>query len=365
MPVEYSSYWISADDLADDEPDGQEFAPGFAQWQPGQVTVICSDAYRGVDITVEIVDAEPSVVDDDEWQDIVEFGLTTEDGDIRLLALMDGPRGPNLASGGAGDYRFRLAAWGRDPIDGRKPREQHHLTVWRVENAGPPAVLRLTSDFAADWAAPEPPRRQIDWAQLATQRGVRLIVGWRDLAQPSGDPSALEPTVVTVTGILEGTPAQVFKTFHSPYLASIGAGGCSPVVELGGTFHCDVQHETYLEEFGEPPPDWWPWIGRLEMVGTWTDIQRFRSLALTLQFQDLIFRDETRPAMPHPLPRGLVSFQFAKHANGREVTVSHHDVPRWLAEDVRELWQIVLERHRKHSDYALPMPWSDWAHLAG
>ncbi|MBV9869186.1 MAG: hypothetical protein JO214_00945, partial [Frankiaceae bacterium] len=341
MPVEYSSYWISADAGPDDEAEPDEFAPGFAGWQPSQVTVICSDECRGVDISVEVLESAPGEQDGD-WQDVVEFEITTEDGDIRLVALMDGPKGPNLAPAGPGSYRFRLAATGRDPVDGKKPREQHQLQAWPVTTASPATIIQLTSTFAADWAAPEPPRKQIDWPALASEPGTRLIVGWRDLAPMSDEPTLLESTVVNVTDVLEGTPGQVFKAFHSPYLASIGGGGCSPVVELGGTFTCDVLHETYLPELDDVPPASWPWVGDLHIVGTWTDIQRFHTLALTLRFEDYSLDGDTRPAKDHPLPPGQVTFHFDKHPGGRQVTVAHHDVPRWLAEDVRRFWEIVL-----------------------
>ena len=35
MPVEYSQYWVCADDVFEDDTNAVEFAPGLAQWQPG------------------------------------------------------------------------------------------------------------------------------------------------------------------------------------------------------------------------------------------------------------------------------------------------------------------------------------------
>jgi hypothetical protein len=125
MDVSHSQYWICADDAGEDDSNAVEISKGLAYWQPGEVIVIVAAEYE-VPIDVEVLEVAPAVADVDDWQDVVEFSLHTDHGQLHLVPLFDGARRPNLARRGPGDYRLRLSATGRDPggrriVDGTSP----------------------------------------------------------------------------------------------------------------------------------------------------------------------------------------------------------------------------------------------------
>jgi hypothetical protein len=360
VPVEYSQYWICVDDVSEDDTDAVDIADGLAQWQLGEVIVTAANEGGSVDVAVELLDAEPSLPLTDEWQDAVEFSLTTETGEIRLVPLMDAAVGPNLSTDGPGAYRFRLSAAGRDPIDGKKQRERHRLQVWPAPEKAPVA-LRLSSAFAAEWAAPPPPPKQIDGERLAATPGVRLIVGWESLQPPSGDPELLALTEVTVHDVVQGTPAQVFELFNNPVVGGI-AGGMRSGGEITAEhpdFHCSILSDPPDDDCTEPT-EAQRLIGALTLVGKALQIQRFHTLRFELGFDDGSLCDSAGRT-GHPLPPGstVVEMHFSKHADGREVSVTHTGIPAWLADDVAALWRFVLQQNKVYSRFAPEMPWSD------
>jgi hypothetical protein len=360
MPVEYSQYWICVDDVAEDDTNAVDIVAGLASWQPGEVIVTAADWGRSVDVYVELLDVEPTDVVDDEWQDAVEFSLTTTDGDIRLMPPMDGPKGPNLAARGPGCYRMRLSATDRDEVDSKKSRERHRLEVWPAPE-GAPIAIKCTSAFAIDWATPPPPPRDVDWPALASTPGVRLIVGWKDLIAPD-EPAQRQPTTVSVRGVVGGTPGQVFNEFNNPVVAGI-AGGMRTARGISADnreFACFILHDLYDPQSDGDPTGWQRWVGNLELVGTALDIQRFHTLRFTLGFHEGLYVDDDKKTS-HPLPPGstTVEIHFAKHPDGREVTITHHDVPAWVGDDVAALWHLVLKQNRTYSKYAAAMPWDD------
>jgi hypothetical protein len=375
MTIDYSQYLICVDDVQEDDSNADEFAPGLAQWQPGEVIVTAADQNRSLDIQVEILDVPPSDSIDGHWQDAAEFSLETTDGEIRLVQLMEGAKGPNLASRGPGAYRLRLCATDRDAIAGKKPREQHRLEVWPAPVAETKS-LRLTSQFAVDWATPPPPPREIDWTDLASTPGARLIVGWKSLVAPAGRREDLELCRVQVSGVVEGSPAHVFHRFGTPAIGGMASGSQSGGgTQDGRTMHADITYpEDRYDLREEPPSERARWIGDLGLVTQWHEVKRFSRLRVTMGFEEHFFGREYDESgvrfipgpriegRAHPLPVGstTIQFDFSKHADGRLVTIAHDGVPRWLHDDVQALWRIVLDANRRHSKWKAAMPWDDY-----
>jgi hypothetical protein len=361
MPIQYNQYWICADDVSEDDANAIDIAPGLAQWQPGEVIVTAADQDRSLDVEIVLLDEPPTAGVKDPWLDSVEFSIETTTGEIRLIQLMDGPRGPNLAVHGPGGYRLRLSASGRDPIAGKKPREQHRLEVWSAPVADP-AVLRLTSKFAIGWAAEPLPPREIDWTALAGTKGIRLIVGWMNLQAPS-DPDLLSPTTVTVSDVLEGTPAQVFSRFQNQVVGGL-AGGMRTAGSIAETrtFNCFVINDLYFPDEVGHLTDIQRYIGNLAIVGEVTDSDRFKSFSMAVGFEDDFAIPDGTPQRRHPIPPGssTLTFDFSKHPDGRHVAITHSGVQAWLADDVAALWQMVLERNRRYSKYRAAMPWDNY-----
>lgn len=358
--MDYYQYWICADDVFEDDENAVAVAAGLAQLLPGEVIITAAEQSRGVDVQVDILN-QPEPWVDDGWQDAVEVSIHTDCGVIQLSSLLGDPvRAPNLATQGPGWYRLRLCAAERDPVHGKRPRERHLVQIWPAPEQ-PAATLRLTSKVAAEWAAPPRPPREIDWETLAATLGVRLIVGWKQLRPPE-NPALLAPTEVTVRDVLHGSPAQVYKTFANPIVGGV-AGGMRPGggFETQPDFHCYVIDQLFDPERDTGRTEEQRWIGNLNLVGRVLDSQRFRRLVLQLGFaEDLYVEPDQR--VPHPIPPGssTVEFTFGKHPEGRETTVTHRGIPAWLAGDVSAFWAMVLQQNRPASNYAAPMPWSDY-----
>jgi hypothetical protein len=162
------------DDEADWDSEAEapvDVAPGLLDMRGREAGVTVAAEWK-VPVTIRLLAGPPeqSLVD---WEDVVEFSMTTEGG-LHLMPLFDGPVGPNLAHRGPGGYRLRLHATGRDetadayqrsgmpdPDDDRQTVEQHLLEVWPAVPAQP-TILKISSEFARRWAAM--PRSALDEA---------------------------------------------------------------------------------------------------------------------------------------------------------------------------------------------------------
>jgi hypothetical protein len=370
MDVDHSQYWVIAtgesgddDSVSGDGDSTAEIARGLADWQPGGVMITSAVGYGRVPIDLEFLDGPP-VEDVADWQDIVEFSLVTDQGELRLTPLGEEARGPNLARHGPGAYRLRLSATDRDG-DGTEPTtERQRLQVWAASQA-PPRLLALTSTFATTWGD-RPKAREIDWPDLAKTPGVRLLVGWKQLIPPSG---SHDTTSVTVTGVLPGSPQRTFG--HYEY------GNPGGLCEGGGGATAPDRYESHVSESGaalerasknQPLSEPETWIGDLWLIVDQLDRQRFRYLRYTWGFLERGYEqirhsgdrctDAVLAGAAHPIPAGstTVEMTFTKHPDGRLVTVHHHGVPDWLADDVQALWRISFEHNQ--TDTWQPLPWS-------
>jgi hypothetical protein len=357
VPVVSSQYWICADDVEEDDTNAATVASGLVQLLPGQVIVTAVADLRMVRAEVLVCSQEPAPLPD-EWQDAAEVSIETHDGVIRVCPLESRPVGPNLAGAGPGWYRLRLAAAGRDPANDERPNERHLIEVWPAAPSEP-ARLRLTSQFAAAFDSPPPPARHIDWQALADSPGVRLVVGWRSLRPPPQRPDLLASTTVEVQTVVEGTPAQVFNRFHPPSVGGIADGWGSPHWKVDGRSHYAGAILGIVWPAPEPGSDLADsLVGDLILVTDLLDSQRFRSLRMRFGFH--LSENDPRPSAGHPLPVNSTTLQvtIAKHPKGRQVTIVHEGIPRWLTDDVNAFWQMVLDRNRGNGKYRASMPWS-------
>jgi uncharacterized protein YndB with AHSA1/START domain len=347
VPVEFSQYWICADDaVPDPEAAPPAIAVGLATWQPDAVTVTAAHQDEAVDVEIVQLDRPAPDTVDDGWQDEVEFSLTTTTGEIRLLALTLMSKGPNLALAGPGSYRVRLSATDRDPINGKQPRERHRLQIWSAPPAEPRPIT-MTSEFSVAWSAPQPGPRVVDWAGLAETVGTRLIVHWWDLTEPPEPPENNQ--IVSISEVLTGSPASVFNRFamtNPGGLARGGGGGNAKFVV--GPFWAAGQDSPSNEH-----------ISSLKMHVTLLEVTKFSRLRFTWGFiEDRKELTPTGPGepiqargvppRPHPLPADSIEIEmtFTKHPKGRLVTANITGVPTWLAADVTALWQLILLSNR-------------------
>lgn len=119
-------------------------SPGMLQLSTGLHT-------GSVPITVEVLDAEPSL--DRTWEEIVEVSFATSGSTVALIGWGD-ESGDELDLGAPGDFRVRYHARGMDEavdVDVRRADEpvvdRYLVQFWPAPPA-PDAVLRVTSRFA-------------------------------------------------------------------------------------------------------------------------------------------------------------------------------------------------------------------------
>jgi hypothetical protein len=298
---------------------------------------------------------------------VVEFSLHTEDARLHLVPLFEAPRRPNLATAGPGNYRLRLSARDRDAAPGRSVKELHRLQVWAALHEEP-VLIKSTSEFAAEWGAPPPPRREVDWQSLAQAPGTRLIVHWWELVAPR---RATDTCTVTVSDVLPGSPSRVFGRFDgtnpgglyrgmggidgprgAPYDSRRGSGF------IAGPFWNDDDDDADGKQH----------IGDLEVHVDPIDVKRFSRVVFTWGFLEKPYEPDADsgwlayrelPARPHPIPPETVTVEmtFSKHPGGRLVTATLTHVPEWLADDVTNLWRLILHAN-KNPDW-FPWPWTE------
>jgi hypothetical protein len=132
--------------------------------------VLTGETYGPVSVAVDVHDARPSQADDpygfareETWDDIVEAGVTCEDGPLRVCDLNFGfvTGLPDLGPQGHGTYRVRVHVRGRDEPgeDGEGmpvPSDKFLIVCW-PEPPRPALAIRLTDrrglNIRSSWVA--------------------------------------------------------------------------------------------------------------------------------------------------------------------------------------------------------------------
>ncbi|WP_437049462.1 hypothetical protein [Streptomyces sp. enrichment culture] len=136
-PVRVDHHTFELTDSGERTPTGFDTSNGLVFSRPGQ-TVICTGISTGwVNVAVQVRRHPPERVDTDAWDEIVDHGVETTTGALRVTSVMgDAPDLPVLTPQGPGTYRVRVHARGRDTApDGAvdEPVEDYLLVVWPAE----------------------------------------------------------------------------------------------------------------------------------------------------------------------------------------------------------------------------------------
>ncbi|MGW5054911.1 hypothetical protein [Actinokineospora sp. NPDC004072] len=106
-------------------------------------------------ITVEVHDSAPAGGDFGEWDEVVDFDFACVSGSLLVTSLL-GPMErelPDLASCGAGRYRIRVAARGRDSgpahYDSHAPDEEFLILSWPAYREEGEHVHKRTDRYGA------------------------------------------------------------------------------------------------------------------------------------------------------------------------------------------------------------------------
>jgi hypothetical protein len=197
---------------------------GLLDLVEGRLVVKTGLDYGRVALRVETWRSAPDL-DLDEWDDVVEVGLRTADGLIELAELLEGPpRGmPNLATGGAGNYRLRVSVRGRDDAFAGRGEELHRVQCWPAEPTGPADTLchKLTDQLGRHARGEVPPTPLRPWE-------VAAVVAMHEFVAAVSRATADEPTTtVTATAAF---PFSRRKMFTQVTLLQflVGSGGAGP-----------------------------------------------------------------------------------------------------------------------------------------
>lgn len=123
---------------------------GLVAADNGGVLISTGTANGPVDVTVQVLQSRPDQVAAG-WEEVAEASLSSSGGAF-LLSNMDGEIGAEVAPpNGAGDYRLRVHARGRDeanrfvlPLE--KVLEYHLLQLWPALPA-PPSLIAGSDEF--------------------------------------------------------------------------------------------------------------------------------------------------------------------------------------------------------------------------
>lgn len=115
-----------------------------------------------VNVTVELLDAAPDSVDLDDWDEVVEVSVDSEDGELIVHGLAEDPppEFPELAHAGPGLYRLRVHARGRDTLahgNSEEPVEDYKISVWPAPEAAE-TVYKQSDDYGQEMRAATWPR---------------------------------------------------------------------------------------------------------------------------------------------------------------------------------------------------------------
>ncbi|MGB3443324.1 MAG: hypothetical protein WBA97_31705 [Actinophytocola sp.] len=147
----YHTFWLS--ERIDDVPaSGRRPSNGLVVPHMGAVEIWTGTHTGNVPVTVETRDDVPTTDDMSDWDDVVEVDVESVHGNLLVTSLFAHlPKElPNLAFHGAGLYRMRFYARGRDSdptYDTRAPDEHHRVISWPVLSRTQEAVLKRTDEY--------------------------------------------------------------------------------------------------------------------------------------------------------------------------------------------------------------------------
>lgn len=146
---------------------------------------VCTGTLTGyVRVTAQAVQ-EPPAADLNAWDEIVEVTFNSPGGSFRP-ASPEGALLPNPASAGAGLYRLRLHARGRDAghrdetaRDIDRIVEEHLIVAWPIDEAEPETVIQTRDVFGAHLRARPSDPSAMPPADPMTAGGIDMSEGGR------------------------------------------------------------------------------------------------------------------------------------------------------------------------------------------
>jgi hypothetical protein len=153
VDVSHHLLYLTEPDMLPQPP----FAPGngLVLSQPGTVVIFVGASSGKVDVEVEARLEPPPHVELDGWDEIAEISVKAPTGQMRARGPMTDPAAglPILTRTGAGPYRLRVHAKGRDTapdLVAFTPIERYLLITWPAP-AQPEVVYKHSDQYGAGW----------------------------------------------------------------------------------------------------------------------------------------------------------------------------------------------------------------------
>jgi hypothetical protein len=153
VSASYSQYYVCDRD-AEPEPDFTTGGTGVIDAVGDWAFVATGTQDGNIPLAVEVHDSQPSF--GDEWDDVVDVGMTLPSCELIVLNWAAGPAVvARLAPSGTGVYRVRLHVRGRDDARYGDGSEEHLIAVWPGRAMGA-VVWRAADDVGAYGRSVEP-----------------------------------------------------------------------------------------------------------------------------------------------------------------------------------------------------------------
>lgn len=151
VPVSYHTFWLAERTEPTPAP-GPRPSNGLVTPHTGAVEIWAGTHTGSVPITVETRGDAPDEDDTAEWDDVVELDVDCLHGALHVTSFFAHLRRelPNLTSAGAGVYRIRFSARGRDSgehYDMPVPAEEWKIVSWPAAGRNSERILKQTDRY--------------------------------------------------------------------------------------------------------------------------------------------------------------------------------------------------------------------------
>jgi hypothetical protein len=343
--TDYLQYQVAVDGGDFNTSWVDEVRNGLLDDNAEQLTVTTGLQYGRVAVILETWSTPPAL-ELDEWDDVVEAGVRTVRGEIRLGELMSGPpRGMlNLAHAGPGAYRLRVSVRGRDLASAGKGKELHRLQCWPAAPGHDPAtvVYKLTDQVGRQMRGePAPPPDLQPW-ELAGGHAVKDFVAAITSA-PLDEPT----TTIEISETFPATRARIFRRLSA---LPVGNGG-SGAVEVG--------HQFVRYFFTKPDYSW-----DMRLSAYWRTSSPPTHATWAVQWHQYDHLDSlSRIAEGHRLAgAGSLALSLAWDRPMTTATFTQTGVPISCAPSLTGTWQYNLRKYKEEIE-GRPYTWEPWTLL--
>jgi hypothetical protein len=294
---------------------------GLADDNEGLLAIFTGGGQLRVRVEMEAWLGVPEI-DEERWDDVIEVGLTTMDGDVRVQELLRNVDGmPNLAHKGAGSYRLRFSVRGRPQSPHSLVREVHRIQCWptTTKDVVGTMAIKLTDAVGARRRGESAPP-MLAW-ELEGARAMKDFVASLRSVTSSGRKST-----VVVSKTFPLSPLDTYNQLI--YLPSLVGDGGSGELAVGHSAMCDVYDSSDFSQ-------------RLKLQTMWRTASPPASAEWLIKW--LLYTDSYSEFI---LLEGRGSLELSIRERDHETVASftQKNVPAEWVEALQALWEYWLSK---------------------